>query len=143
MAATTVHVSIQIYRGDPLDYPRFRHTSLFLKFANQDPPTLIHVVGPIGEIEFTTQEGYDPSQAQSLARSVDVGCLSVQASRVQLIQLLRAVPVQNHDREFICQTWAEAAIRVLRDRGVLAGDLYTRGLDDMVNAIAEVEDEED
>ena len=143
MAATTVHVSIQIYRGDPLDYPRFRHTSLFLKFANQDPSTLVHVVGPIGEFEFTTQEGYDPSQDQSLARSVDVGDLSVQTSYVQIIQILRAVSVMNHDLEFNCQTWVEAAIRKLRYTSMLANDSYMHGLDGMVNAIAEAEDEED
>lgn len=45
MAATTVYVSVTIYAGDPVDYPRYRHTSLFLEFANQGPSALVHVWG--------------------------------------------------------------------------------------------------
>lgn len=62
---------------------------------------------------------------------------------MQIFQILRAVPVLNHDREFNCQTWVEAAIRKLRDKSMLASDSYMHGLDGLVNAIAEAEDEED
>jgi len=142
MDATTVHISIAVFKGDPVDYQRYRHTSWSLTFANQDPSVVVHVAGPSGEFEFDTQDGYDPSQDRSLARLVDVGYMSVQASRVQVIEILRTVPVVNHDREFNCQTWVEAALKKFHGLGMLTNALYTQGVDEMVDVIAEATDEE-
>ncbi|KAM0718125.1 hypothetical protein Q7P37_006457 [Cladosporium fusiforme] len=121
----------------------YRHTSLFIKFANGNPSTLVHVVGPPGEFNFEHRDSYDPSQSLSLAKTVDVGFLSVQASRGQMIQIMRTIPVQNEEREFNCQMWVETALRKLKEMGMLASNLYTKGVDGMVDAIAEAEDEED
>lgn len=136
MAATSVHVSIAIYRGEPLDYQKHRHTSLFFRFGDGSPATLAHVVGPTGGFEFATREGYDPAQSETLADLAEVGMLSVPSSRTQVVQLLRSVPVRK-DREFNCQLWVEAALKKLQDLGMLANDLYEKGLDSMVDAIAE------
>lgn len=142
MAATTVHISVAVFKGDPVDCQRYRPTSLFVAFANQDPAVVIHVVGPPGEFEFDTQDGYDPSRDQSLAKLADVGTLSVQASRAQVIEILRTVSIENQDREFNCQSWVEAALKKLRDSGMLTSALYAHGVDEMVDVIAEATDEE-
>lgn len=142
MAATIVHISVTIYVGDPIDYPRYRHTSLYLEFANQEPSALVHVVGPIGEFEFTVQDGYDPSQDSSLARKVDLGRLSVEDSRPNVIRFLRAVPIHNWGREFNCQSWVELALKRLTMSGMLSSEWYERGVDEMVDAISEARDEE-
>lgn len=142
MAAATVHISIAVFKGDPVDCQRYRHTSLFITFANQDPSVIIHVVGPPGEFEFDTQDGYDPSRDQSLAKLVDVGPLSVESTRDQITQILRRVPIENEDREFNCQTWVEGALKKFRELGMLTGALYAQGLDEMVDVIAEATDEE-
>lgn len=141
MAAATVHVSIAVFKGDPVDSQRYRHTSLFITFANQDPSAVYHVVGPPGEFEYVIQSGYDPSSDQSLARLVDVGNLSVESTRVQINQILRRVPIENEDREFNCQTWVEGALKKFREMGMLTGALYAQGLDEMVDVIAEATDE--
>lgn len=142
MAATTVNISIAIYEGNPLDYQEYRHTALFASFANGNPSALVHVVGPPGEYEFEITDDYDPSRSRSLAKAVDVGSLSVQASRAQVIRVLEAVPVDNDDHEFNCQTWVEAALRKLAELSMLKRELYTQGVDGMVDAIAEARDEE-
>jgi hypothetical protein len=142
MAAATVHISIAVFKGDPVDCQRYRHTSLFITFANHDPSTVFHVVGPPGEFEYDIQVGYDPSGDQSLARLVDVGPLSVESTRNQIIQILRRVPIENEDREFNCQTWVEGALKKLREMGMLTDALYAQGLDEMVDVIAEATDEE-
>lgn len=142
MVATTVRISIAVFKGDPVDCQRYRHTSLFFTFANQDPSVVIHVVGPAGEFEFDTQDDYDSSQDQSLAKLVDVGLLSVQTSRVQLIEILRTVPIVNQDHEFNCQTWVEAALKKFLNLGMLTDALHTQGVDEMVDVIAEAKDEE-
>lgn len=61
----------------------------------------------------------------------------------QMIDILRAVPVRNWDAEFNCQIWVEAALRRLRDLRLVSGEDYTRGVDGMVDAISEAEDEEE
>jgi len=60
-----------------------------------------------------------------------------------MIDILRAVPVRNWDAEFNCQIWVEAALRRLRDLRLVSGEDYTRGVDGMVDAISEAEDEEE
>jgi hypothetical protein len=142
MAAATVHIGIAVFKGDPIDTQRYRHTSLYITFANHELSVIVHVVGPPGEFEFDTQVGYDPSQDKSLAKIVDVGFLSVESTRDQITQILRRVPIENEDREFNCQTWVEGALKKFRDLGMLTSALYARGLDEMVDVIAEATDEE-
>lgn len=142
MAASTVHISIAVFKGDPVDCPRYRHTSLFVTFAGKDLSLIVHVVGPPGEFEFDTQVGYDPSQDLSLAKLVEVGPLSVESTRDQITQILRRVSIENEDHEFNCQTWVEGALKKFRELGMLTSALYAQGLDDMVDVIAEAKDEE-
>lgn len=63
--------------------------------------------------------------------------------RAQTIDILRAVPVRNWNTESNCQIWVEAALRRLRDLRMLSSEVYTKGLDGMVDVIAEAEDEEE
>lgn len=55
---------------------------------------------------------------------------------------MRAVPIDNRDREFNCQVWVEAALKSLTASNMLSSEMYERGLDEMVDAIAEAKDEE-
>lgn len=142
MAAKTVHLSIAIYQGDRLDYQEYRHTALFASFANGDPSALVHVVGPPGEYETEITDNYDPSRSRSLANAVDVGPLSVQANRAHIIRILKAVPVDNDDHEFNCQTWVEAALKKLTELRMLSSESYMQGVDGMIDAIAEAKDGE-
>ena len=85
---------------------------------------------------------YDPSESESFAKAVNVGFLQVQATPGQVTSALEMVSVDNGNPEFNCQTWVEAALRLFRTRNFLTNDSYTSGLDGMVDAIAEAEDEE-
>lgn len=142
MAATIVQISIVIYKGRPLDYQKYRHTSLYFEFENLEPSAIIHVVGPKKQYIFECRDGYDPTQSSSLAKIVALGPLSVQANRDRLVQILQTVPIRNRDWEFDCQQWVEAALSRLRELGMLTSEAYTRGLDGMVDAISEAQDEE-
>jgi hypothetical protein len=72
-----------------------------------------------------------------------VGNSLTSVGRGQLIDALQAIPVRNWDAEFNCQIWVEAALRRLRDLRMLSGEAYVEGVDGMVDAIAEAEDEEE
>lgn len=142
MATTTVQASIVIEKGTPLDYQKYRHTSLYFEFANLEPSATIQVIGPKKQYIFECKDNWDPTQNPSLAKIVALGPLAVQASRARLVQILQTVPIRNKDWEFDCQQWVESALSRLRELGMLTAEGYTKGLDGMVDAISEAQDEE-
>lgn len=143
MPLSPASITILIFKGEPLDYQRYRHTSLHVTFPDQQEPFVAHAVGPPGEYEFQVRELYDSTEVQGIVRTVKVGASLVPVDRDQMIDILRAVPVRNWDVEFNCQIWVEAAVGRLRDLRMLSSEAYTEGLDGMVDAIAEAEDEEE
>ena len=143
MTPTAASLSILIFKGEPLDYQRYRHTSLHITFPDPQEPLVAHAVGPPGEYEFQIREPYDSIESQGIVRTVKVGSSLVSVVHDQMIDILRAVPVRNWDAEFNCQIWVEAALRRLRDLRLVSGEDYTRGVDGMVDAISEAEDEEE
>lgn len=143
VAMSTVHMSIIVYKGSPLDYQRYRHTAFWIRFRDGSPAVLVHVVGPIGQFEFQARQAPNPSESAGFAKAIDVGFLTVSATPAQVLQALQRIPIDNTDREFNCQTWIESALRALKNWNYLSGESYERGLDGMVDAIAEAEDEEE
>lgn len=143
MSSSPASISVLVFRGEPLDYQRYRHTSLHISFTDDQDPFVAHAVGPPGEYEFQIRETYDLPESQGIVRTVQVGNPLLSIGRAQLIDLLRAVPVRNWDAEFNCQIWVEAVLRRLRDMRLLSSEAYTEGVDGMVDAIAEAEDEEE
>lgn len=127
MSTTPASISILIFKGEPLDYQRYRHTSLHITFTDQQEPFVAHAVGPPGEYEFQIREPYDSTEVQGIVRSVIVGDSLVPVGREQMIDILRAVPVRDWDVEFNCQIWVEAALRRLRDLRLLSSEGYTEG----------------
>ena len=139
---TTAHVSIAVYKGDPIDSQEYRHTSLHFQFQDQSPTLLAHIVGPSGDFQFQVRSGYDPAASRNLAKLVNVGTLQVQTTSDQLTSALRAVAIKNHDREFNCQTWVENVLKMWKDRQLLSERDYDDGVDGMVEAIAEAKDDQ-
>ncbi|KAL1586615.1 hypothetical protein WHR41_04564 [Cladosporium halotolerans] len=142
MAATTVQASVVIEKGIPLDYQKYRHTSLYFEFANLEPSATIQVIGPKKQYIFECKDDHDPTQNRSLAKIVALGSLAVETNRARLIQILQTVPIRNRDWDFDCQQWVEAALSRLKELGMLTSEAYTKGLDGMVDAISEAQDEE-
>ncbi|KXT00466.1 hypothetical protein AC578_1941 [Pseudocercospora eumusae] len=139
---TTVHINIIVYKGSPLDYTQYRHTALWLRFADGSPSLLAHIIGPLGGFIFEWKQSSKPWETQRYAKTVDVGCLTVAATPTQTVQALQSTPIKNRDREFNCQTWVENALKRLKDAGFLSEEAYSKGVDGMVEAIAEAEAED-
>lgn len=160
----TVHVSV--YRGDPVDFAQYRHTGLFCvpvvvadpaaapaQSASPPPPaaspappgaTWYNVDGLTGHFAYGAAPGFDPRSDAKFARMVDVGATAAPGlPEGWLDALMEAVPVANDDPEFNCQQWVEGALRALRDAGVLSEDQYALGVNGMVDATMEAEDEDD
>jgi hypothetical protein len=54
---------------------------------------------------------------------------------------MESVDVLNHDAEFNCQQWVDFALRTLYHAGYLSGEQYDTGLNGMIDATMEAEDE--
>ena len=141
MSTTSACISIIVFKGEPLDYQQYRHTSLHVSLPDEQDPFVAHTVGLPGEYEFQIREPYDSTKSQGIVRTVRVGDSLAAIKRAHMVEILRAVPVRNWDAEFNCQIWVEAALRRLRDLRVLSGEAYADGVDGMVDAIAEAEEE--
>ncbi|KAI7258699.1 hypothetical protein KC343_g4725 [Hortaea werneckii] len=142
-AESKVHISIVVHKGEPLDYPQYRHSALFVRFRNDESlPYLAHIVGSPRDHAFETEDSGVPTDIPSFARLISVGWLSPSWTPSMLRQLFPAIPINNRDMEFNCQTWVERTLKVLRDSGALTPAQYDKGVNEMVDAIAEAEDEE-
>ncbi|KAK6435962.1 hypothetical protein LTR95_007849 [Oleoguttula sp. CCFEE 5521] len=143
MAASGVHISIIVHRGTPLDYPQYRHTALWLRFSDHSPDLTAEIVGAHGFFEFQTRDNADPYASRDFVRAIDVGYLTNTFTKASIVQALSRVLVDNRDREYNCQTWVQVALNMLMNDDYLPMEGYGRGLEQMVDAIAEAGDSEE
>lgn len=134
-------ISVLVHRGQPLDYQMYRHTAIFIQFQDDSPPLLVQISEPNGEYEFDCVPHYKPESNADLVKTIDVGFLRVAIEPATLARTMATVRIDNHDREFNCQTWVEMALKRLRDLELLTPEAYSDGVDGMVDAIAEAEDD--
>ena len=140
MTTPNAHLSIIVYKGYP-DWQQFRHTSLWIRFSDESPATMFHIIGASGFFRFEAYENPNPTESKKFAEMVEVGYLTSPASFTQVRQALQRILIDNQDREFNCQTWVENALKRLVEDGQLSTADYDRALNGMVDAIAAAEDE--
>lgn len=144
MAATTskAHITIIVNKGSPLDYPQYRHTALWVQYPSK--AKICHATGTTFEHIFQAEDyDGDPTLLHDFAHKVEVGFLATALVMPQLVEILRKVEIDNSNWEFNCQTWVERALNSLKGKGLISGEQYERGVNGMVDAIAEAEDVEE
>lgn len=139
--STQIYVTIAVYKGDPVDYQKYRHTALYFQFQDGSKPLLIHAVGPPGMLSVQMRENYVPSQSATFAKEVAIGWLQVTLTRPQLISFVLDSEPDNGDREYNCHSWIEVIIRRMRDAGYILPNTYSASLDGMMAATLEATDE--
>jgi len=140
--ATQIHVSIIVFRAEPLDYQKYRHTALWFRFQGGDDTVVMHVIGVIGSFEFEARDNYDPTTSAKFTKEISVGCLLTPMTKAELVTLISQTPPDNRDREFNCQVWVANVLSRLSDQGYLLKEQTDAGINDMVEATMEAEDEE-
>ncbi|KAK7606534.1 hypothetical protein BKA81DRAFT_177433 [Phyllosticta paracitricarpa] len=138
---TTVHVSIIIFRGEPLDWQKYRHTALLFTFADETQSVMIHATGSRYAFRLETMSNRDPRLSRSFAKEVDVGQIRFPMTKPRLVELISETPINNSDPEFNCQVWVENALQRLKGANQLSEDEYTKGVDGMIDATMEAEHE--
>lgn len=148
--ASALSVSILVFRGDPLDYQRNRHTALSFRplfpedYGSRGGATLVvHIIGAPGEFGLQVYDHYDASQdtSRTLVKDILVGTLRKDASKAEVVQVLAQVPIENWDREFNCQSWVEKSIGKLRELEWVSAEEVEQGFDAMIECILEADEE--
>ncbi|KAI9811975.1 MAG: hypothetical protein M1832_000640 [Thelocarpon impressellum] len=124
MAGTRVHASIAVFRGEPLDYQKWRHTALHFRFEDGQDAVVIHAVGTQGDFKVEIRAHYKPEESDKFAKAVP------------------SVRPDNTSREYNCHTWVQEALGVLRDAGYISPETYIGAVDGMVGATMEAADDD-
>lgn len=139
MAKHRYHLDIVIFRGTPLDFQKYRHTSLYLK-DEVGSACLYHAKGTNGALTFEARKEYALTQSRHLAKRISVGCLAFRLDESELGDIMSGVPIDNSNREYNCQHWVADALKQLTDKKLITPEVAERGLDAMIDATFEAED---
>ncbi|KAJ9370627.1 hypothetical protein DTO282E5_4603 [Paecilomyces variotii] len=136
-------IFITVEKGDPLDYMEYRHTALHLIFPDATQ-SVMHVVGTHGMFNFQERENYDPSTSPLYVKSTPVADIpeAIGPALIKLIILMTPVKNKPEDMPWNCQNWVADALSRLMTYGYLTEAERERGIDEMVTACFEAEDEE-
>lgn len=91
--------------------------------------------------QFQVRDNYNPTESRTFVKEVPVGWLRLVMTKAQLIYVVRQTPPDNSSQESNCQTWVGAVLKKLRDSNYLLPEDCTKGIDGMVEATMEAEDE--
>lgn len=137
--SSAIYVRVVVFKGSPLDYQKYRHTALWFQIG--DESITAHVIGSRGAFEFEVKDNYNPVKSLRFAKYVDVGWLRATMTKAQLVALVSQTPPDNRDSEFNCQTWVGQVLSRLKDQGMISQEEAFTGLDGMVQATLEAEDD--
>ncbi|PMB73315.1 hypothetical protein BM221_000736 [Beauveria bassiana] len=134
-------IYVAVFKGIPMDFCKFRHTGLWFYPDEGTEECYVHVVGLTGEFEFETRLGWDPANTVSFAKKVKVGTTKRSLTTSELVALSQSIPVENRNPEFNCQQWVQRALLALFKNGYITEEEYNNGVNGMIDATMEAEDE--
>ncbi|KAH8162071.1 hypothetical protein CIB48_g6175 [Xylaria polymorpha] len=138
---TKYKIYIAVHKGDPMDFSKFRHTGIWCVPEDDSPHYYFHVKGFTGEFVFERRKNFDPTASRTFAKKVRVGKTKRSVASSELAAQMESVYVGNDDPEFNCQQWVDFALRTLYHNDYLSEEQYNSGLDGMIEATMEAEDE--
>ncbi|RSL46722.1 hypothetical protein CEP51_015891 [Fusarium floridanum] len=138
---TKYKIYVAVHKGDPVDFSKFRHTGLWCVPEDGSSHYYFHVKGLTGAFAFERRKNFDPTTSRTFAKKVRVGKTRHPLTSSELSRQMESVDVLNYDAEFNCQQWVDFALRTLYHAGYLTGEQYDTGLNGMIDATMEAEDE--
>lgn len=138
---TKYQVYVSVHKGDLLDSSKFRHTALWFVPEDDTSHYYYHVTGAKQDFAFERRCNFDPTTSQSFATKVELGQTEQALTASELTRQMESVVVANDNVEFNCQQWVDMALRRLREVGYLTAAQYDTGMNGMIDAIMEAEDD--
>jgi len=102
---------------------------------------VLYIVGPNMEYRLETRDNYDPRRSRSIAKEIAVATLRTPMTKAQVAYLIYKTPIDNSSQEFNCQTWVGEALQRLATAGYITQDDCDNGIDGMVKATMEAQEE--
>ena len=130
-------ISILVYKGDPIDAPEFRHTSLFLELPSN--PVKLHVTGASGFFQFQ-EEPVETAEDIDIVGKIYVGDIDDPAGKA-VLSIISRTPVDNSDRSWNCQNWVGDALKRLSERRLITDADRSKAIDAMVEVLLDAPDE--
>ena len=133
---------IVVFKGDPVDLQKTRHTALFVSVDNQEKGDLLHVAGAAGVFAFERRKQVNPATSRTFLKKIPVTPITNNPTKEQLIAKITATRVDNGTHSWNCQTWVGDALqRVVQEKWITAQG-KSNAIDAMADVIVEAEDEE-
>lgn len=126
--------NIVVHRGAIHDINHERRIGLWFVPCKTGSQYYFHVKGSIHHYQFEIKENFDPTCTASVLPLVYVG-QTEKISANELIQVLRDVPIENHDLEFNGQQWIWGALKFLTLKGYLTRKQRDDGFDEMLKVV--------
>lgn len=134
---------IVVFKGDPVDLQKTRHTALFISEDDQRYGDLLHVTGAAGTFGFERRQQVDPAGSRTFIKKIAVGPLTNGPTKQQLISRITATPINNSTRSWNCQNWVgDALVRVVQGNWI-SSKSKSDAISAMADVIIEAEDEEE
>ncbi|KAK5989199.1 hypothetical protein PT974_10699 [Cladobotryum mycophilum] len=141
MSAVKYNVHIIVYKGDPLDYQKFRHTGIWFTPVLDGAHYFFHIIETDQGYLFETRPNFDPTKSRTFAEKVDVGETRISLAPSELMRTMQRVPIENDNPEFNCHLWVDRATTAMVDRGYLTRQQCDDGLDEMMEITLKATDE--
>ncbi|KAJ5749202.1 uncharacterized protein N7511_010898 [Penicillium nucicola] len=134
-------LSILVYKGTPIDFPRYRHTALHALYTKNDYEWL-HVVAAHPFFKFQ-KDRHNPISEEPIAW-IPVCTVPEAVTRAMIHAACSRTTVRNEptDRDWNGQNWVGEALAELVDVGALSFEQRSLAIGVMTDVILEAEDEE-
>lgn len=134
---------IIVYKGDPVDLQKTRHTALFISEDNQETGDLLHLAGAAGLSTFERRQHENPTQSRTFLKKIPVGPITNSPTKQQLITRITATPINNSTHSWNCQTWVGDALERIVGGLWISSQTKSNAIGSMAEVIVEAEDEEE
>ncbi|KAJ5105872.1 hypothetical protein NUU61_003219 [Penicillium alfredii] len=133
--------TIAVFVGDPVDFVKFRHVAIHIRFADGED-NLVHVVGAHPFFIFTNEER-DPTTTRQLAVLIPVASAPDTIAKRAIQKACAATPVRNdlHHQDWNCQNWVGEALSELVEIGCVTEEQRSAAIAQMMDACLEAKDE--
>ncbi|OAL35372.1 hypothetical protein AYO20_05423 [Fonsecaea nubica] len=141
-------IYIVVYKGDPVDLQKTRHTALFIydDDDNDDDDRgngdILHVAGAAGLFVFERRHDENPEKSRTFVRQFPVEPIINSPTKQQLITEITATPVNNSTHSWNCQIWIGDALGRLVGAHWISTQTASNAISSMAAVIVEAKDEE-
>ncbi|KAI1172132.1 hypothetical protein F4777DRAFT_20343 [Nemania sp. FL0916] len=133
-------IGVAVFRGDPLDYQKKRHTAIHM-ISEKGEDFTFHIRGSQKEFQFEARPGYNPAGSITFEKRIQIGWLAHPLDRAEMVTIFSEVPVNNTQDGYNCQQWVGDALEYLVAKKLLSHKAMGDGIDGMVDATMEAKDE--